>query len=332
MTADTSLHVSSIHEFLAAVPYLLGFHPSDSVVVVAFRDRKMLCAARTDPDAPAEHTAAVMVRQGADSAVVIGYGDQHLITPAVHRLSEALRRRNLPVVDEFRVTDGRYWSYRCQDVDCCPPDGTPCRPESTAFAAHATYQGQVVLPDRDALVAQLAPVIGDDRSAMSAATEHAQARLAEALPQGIRRSGRAAVRSAESRYRAGGRLTDDEIAWLGILLVETQIRDYAWMRTSGEEWRIALWTDVLRRVDPLYAPAPASLLSFAAWRQGHGALANAALERATAAEPHNPMARLIGQILHEGIPPDSMDWTPQRDSDRRNQRSGRRRKHGRAGS
>jgi hypothetical protein len=324
MTADTSLHVSSLHEFLAAVPYLLGFHPSDSVVVVAFRNRRVLCAARTRPEDPVDHAASVLVRQGADAAAVIGYGDEQRITPPVQRMSEALRSRDVPVVDEFRVTGGRYWSLRCTDPDCCPAEGTPCRTDQTTVAAQATYDGQVVLPDRAALIAQLASVEGDERTAMSAATERAQARLAEALPQGVRRTGRAAVRTAESRYRGGRRLTDDEVAWLGLLLVETQIRDYAWLRTAGEDWRIELWADVLRRVDPLYVPAPASLLSFAAWRKGQGALANAALERALAAEPYYPMAQLIGQILHEGVPPDLIPWASQRSARRRARRRTRR--------
>ena len=340
MTADISLHVSSVHEFLAAVPYLLGFHPSDSVVVVAFRGRTVLFGARLDlpgPAADAEraraeaaHLAGIVARQGAEAAAVIGYGVAARVTPAVLRVSEALRRRQVPVVDEFRVTDGRYWSYRCTDLDCCPPDGTPCRPEDTAVAAQATYQGQVVQPDRAALVAQLAAVTGPERTAMSAATERARARLAEALPGGVRRTGRAAVRTAETRYRSGNRLTDDEVAWLGLLLVETQIRDYAWMRTAGEDWRIEMWTDLLRRVDPLYAPAPASLLSFAAWRKGQGSLANAALDRALAAEPTYSMAQLIGDILHEGVPPDLIPWTPPRAPRRGSRRRPRRRAHGRA--
>jgi Domain of unknown function (DUF4192) len=132
------------------------------------------------------------------------------------------------------------------------------------------------------------------------------------------------------RYRSGGRLTDDEVAWLGMVLVETKIRDYAWMRTAGEDWRIDLWTDVTRRVDPLYVPAPAALLGFAAWRKGQGALANAALDRALSAEPYYPMAQLIGQILQEGVPPDLIDLTPPRAPHRRNRRGTRKRSHGRA--
>jgi hypothetical protein len=236
------------------------------------------------------------------------------------------------VVDEFRVTGGRYWSYRCRDLDCCPVEGTPCRPESTVIAAHATYRGQVVLPDRAELAARLAPVTGAERVAMSAATERARARLDEALPHGIRRTGRAAVRAAESRYRAGRRLDDDEVAWLGMVLVEMQIRDYAWSRSAGEAWRIEMWQDILRRVDPLYAPAPASLLGFAAWRQGQGVLANAALERALDAEPFYPMAHLIGDILQAGVSPALIEWAPPRDRHRSKRRRTRSRGHGRAGS
>ncbi len=343
MTSDPALQVHTVPEFLAAVPYVLGFHPSDSVVIVALRGTRIAFAARHDlPGAgtspedareQAAHTAEIVIRQAAQRAVVIGYGEPARVTPAVLRTAEALRRRNFPVADELRVTGGRYWSYGCKSPGCCPADGTPCDPGATAVAARATYDGQVALPDRAAFLAQLAPVDGDQRAAMAAATERAEAK--RAVIDDVRRVGRAAVRDAERVHRSGRRLTDDEVAWLSVLLTDIGVRDRAWERCEGEHWRIRLWTDVLRRAQPRYVPAPAALLAFAAWRQGQGVLAAAAVDQALRADPHYSMARLLGEVLDAGLPPAALDAAghdaPGRRAPRRSRRRGaRRRAHGRS--
>jgi Domain of unknown function (DUF4192) len=322
-----SLKISSPAELIAAVPYLLGFHPSDSVTVVAFRRGRVHFAGRHDLPPPggddddartaAAHLAAVVIREGADSAVVIGYGAAGPVTPAVLRTAEALRRVAVPVFDVLRVTGGRYWSYLCEGDDDCPVDGRPCPPEHSAIAAAATYAGHVALPDREALVAQLAPVEGAERAAMAAATARARERLsaladrdAARLDRLVRRAGRAAVRDAERRHRSGGRLSDDEVAWLGVVLSDVAVRDYAWERIGLDRWQQTLWTDVLRRVEEAYVPAPASLLSFAAWRAGVGALAWAAVERALAQDASYGMAQTLREILTYAVSPAMVDGWP----------------------
>jgi hypothetical protein len=334
MTSASSLKISSPAELLAAVPYLLGFHPSDSVTVVAFRGGRVHFAGRHDlppPDgdsddarAAAAHLAAVVAREAADGAVVIGYGAPAGVTPAVLRTAEALRRVDVPTFDVLRVTGGRFWSYLCDGDDGCPDEGWPCPPEHSAIAAAATYAGHVALPDRNALVAQVAPVGGAERAALAVATARARERLSGLVDPGrgeagqvrlLHRAGRAAVRDAERRYRSGGRLSDDEVAWLGLLLADVPVRDYAWERIGLDPWQLTLWTDVVRRVEPAYVPAPAALLSFAAWRAGAGALAWAAVERSLAQDPAYGMARTLREILTYAVSPAMVDGWP--DVDRR---------------
>jgi hypothetical protein len=308
---------------LAAVPYLVGFHPADSVVVVGIAGHKVLFAARSDLPPPgdepsraaAKRLAEMVMRQAVDETTVIGYGEAGRVTPIVLRLGDALRRRDVRVLDLLRVTDGRYWSYLCDEPGCCPDDGTPYAPEGSVIAARATYAGAVVLPDREALMAQFAPVTGVPRELMVAATERAETRLAGVpaaeLARYVRRAGRAFVREAERRYRVGRLLTDDEVAWLGVLLVDTSVRDYAWERVGVEDWRLRLWTDVLRRVEPAYVPAVAALLGFTAWRQGLGPHAQAAVDRALAVDEGYGMALLLAEILDYGLPPSVMAEHPQ---------------------
>jgi hypothetical protein len=223
----------------------------------------------------------------------------------------------VPVFDVLRVTYGRFWSYLCDGDDDCPVEGRPCPPEHSAIAAAATYAGHVALPDREALVAQLAPVDGTERDAMAAATARARERFsaladrdAARLTRLLHRAGRAAVRDAERRYRSGGRLSDDEVAWLGVVLADVAVRDYAWERIGLDPWQLTLWTDVLRRVEAAYVPAPASLLSFAAWRGGVGALAWAAVERALEQDPAYGMAQTLREILTYAVSPAMVDGWP----------------------
>ncbi|TDB78556.1 DUF4192 domain-containing protein [Micromonospora sp. KC723] len=321
------LTVRSPADLLAAVPYLLGFHPADSVVVVATRGRRIVFAARADlpargadPRLPARHLGEVLTRQDAETAAVLGYGAADRVTPAVDAVRDALTATGLAVLDALRVTDGRYWSYLCDGADCCPPDGTPYDPGASQVAAAAVFAGQVALPDRAALTARVTPADGHDAAAMRRAGVRAERRLLTLLEQApaadlldgraVRAAGVDAVRAALRRQRRGERLTDDEVAWLTLLLTHLPVRDHAWERTDGRDEDIALWSDVLRRAEEELIGAPASLLAFAAWRAGQGALAAVALERALAAHPDYTLAQLLDDLLRRGVPPSDLDGWP----------------------
>ncbi|MFF0152533.1 DUF4192 domain-containing protein [Micromonospora sp. NPDC005203] len=326
-TDRPQLAVRSPADLIAAVPYLLGFHPTDSVVAVALRGRQIIFAARADlPDPSADpverarHLVGVISRQGAEAATVVGYGPPDRVTPSVDAVRAALTAAGLEVLDALRVTEGRWWSYLCTKPDCCPPEGRRYDPSANPVTASAVFAGQVALPDRAALVAQVAPVDGSARDALRAATARAELRLAELLDQapssdllGSRTmcaAGVAAVREAQRRQRRGERLDDDEVAWLSLLMVHLPIRDHAWERTDGRDRDIALWTDVLRRAEPKLAAAPGTLLAFAAWRAGQGALAAVALERTLSLHPDYALAVLLDDMLRRGVPPSELDGWP----------------------
>ena len=346
----TKLRVRTPAELIAAVPYMIGFHPADSLVVAAIKDRHLAFAARIDlPEpgdpgagAPVLHLATIVADQQPDAIAIIGYGDSGRVTPSLRDLSDALTRAGVPIIDELRVADGRFWSYLCAKPSCCPREGKPCDPPDSVLAVEATFAGAVALASRSVLEDRLAAATGSERKAMDEADARAQSRLREMtakiatdradlavrLDRAMVRAGRAAIRQAERAARAGKRLTDDEVAWLGYLMTSVQVRDYAWVRTAAEHWDISLWTDVVRRINPERVPAPASLLAFIAWQAGLGPLASIAVERALDADDTYGMAETMLTTLYAALPPSAVEGWPAPKATARSRASGSQSKTG----
>ncbi|GAB7041275.1 MULTISPECIES: DUF4192 domain-containing protein [Catenuloplanes] len=318
----SDLRVASPAHLVAVVPYLLGFHPRDSLVVVGRREHTLLFAARRDlppADTPlaevatfAQHIAAVVARQTIDSVVLFGWTDERSSGAAlVAEVADALLELGIPVSDQLRVAGGRFWCYLCTDEGCCPPAGRPFDAEAAEIRRSAGFD---VFASREALVASVAPA---DDEGMRVATVAADRRLEELAARtgpgagplfgAIRRAGARAVGVAMARHRDGGTLDDDEAAWLSVLLAHTPVGEYALDRADAAGWQVELWADLLRRARPELAAMPAVLLAFTAWRTGQGALAAVAVDRALEADPSLGIARLLDTVLTDGIPPSELD-------------------------
>lgn len=343
--------LTSPADLIAATPYLLGFHPAQSVVVLGFTARQLTFAARSDlpgPDEPVPAVARdivdVVVRQRADAVAVIGYGAAEPVDPLLKALRGAAEQRGLPVKDLLRVDAGRWWSHLCTEPACCPPEGTRIDLAAEQVSAQLTMEGLAAAPSRADVARQVAPIGGLTRTSMVQATGRARqryARLLAANPAGawaevVLGEGTGAIQAALGRYEQGGALDDDELAWLSLLLDAIAVRDVAWRTITGARRDIRLWTDVTRRADPALVAGPASLLGFAAWRAGDGVLAGLAVERALRADPGYTLAHLLLRGLRQGIPPSAFADGPAdagaraaardgRAARLRRQRSGRRR-------
>ena len=332
MTATPTAHpapprvaLRSPADLIALTPYLLGFHPAHSVVVVAFRGRMVAFAARADLPGHrgavrgiAREVLRTVARQAADSVALLGYGPAATADPLLRATREAARRQDLRVEEVLRVDAGRWWSYLCENPRCCPPEGTPFDTDTSEVAAWCAYTGLTAAASRQDLAQRVAPVDGPAGAAVRRATDRVErvleAELA-AVPEADRAgcvlaAGEAAVRAAIERYAAGGTLDDAALARLAVLLLSIPVRDLAWQAITSEQPHLALWTDATRRVDPALVPAPASLLAFTAWRCGDGALAGLALERALRADPAYSLAQLLRDALRQGLPPSTLDGWP----------------------
>ncbi|WUI01807.1 DUF4192 domain-containing protein [Spirillospora sp. NBC_00431] len=301
----TALVIRSAQDAIAAVPYLLGFHPTRSLVVIGFDSADNgTCAVRLDlpSTAAAGRVAALLAGNGFRRSLLLGYGPDGEVRESAAALRAALDSAGVPAAEAVRVADGRWWSLTC-DGDCCPAEGVPYDISNSVVAAQATFAGQVALADRAELVRSVQPLDGPVRAAMREATARAEARL-------LARPGESAdfVPALLARAHAGTPPTDDEAARLGVLLTDLRVRDEAWIRIDEDAPAadIAFWRDIVRRVEEDYVPAPASLLAFAAYSAGDGGLANVALERALDADPAYTMAMILSEVINAGIPPSKL--------------------------
>ena len=178
------VRIDSVAGILAVVPYLLGFHPSNSLVVIGIGppQGQIKLAFRYDlPDPPdavqagdiASHVVAVLKRQQIDQVIVVGYGPGTQVTPVAELLRVRIDRAQIRLRDLVRVEDSRYWSYFCEGADCCPAEGVPFDALAHPAAAALTTAGLPAYPDRAALSRSLAPFTGAAAESMRLATQRA---------------------------------------------------------------------------------------------------------------------------------------------------------------
>lgn len=310
-------------DLLAIVPYRLGFHPQQSLVAMALSGprRRFGFTARVDlpplPNVPdvARYLVEVLKHQGADEVLLFAYAaDDAIAGPLVHTLEQWLDRAGVALVDAYRSDGERWFCYTC-DGPCCPDTGTPYDLSGHPLVAEQVLRGQVALPDREALRAQVAPVPDGRLAAMQRAFAQAEESLMSDLAGVDRvtfvRAGMAWMREFVSGWLAAPRaLTDEEAARLAVRVAAVPVRDIAWsmMSRGCATQHLELWQQVLTRTLPPYEPAVACLTAFAAWLQGHGALAWCAVERALEADPDYSWAELIVQSLEQAVSPSV--WQP----------------------
>jgi hypothetical protein len=102
----------------------------------------------------------------------------------------------------------------------------------------------------------------------------------------------------------GNRLSDADATRLLVAVESTPTRDRLWldMNRGNAGSHVALWTDMTKRAPDDVRTAPASLLGFASWLSGHGALAWCALDQVPKGRPY-ALANLVAAAVQSGMHP-----------------------------
>jgi hypothetical protein len=287
----------SSEDLLAAVPFLLGFYPADSIVAVFIgSDKHVRAAGRADRDAPPAEIIAhfrTALRRTMSAVVLVGYGAE----PDSDRLNAVIRgmRRDVPIAGAFWVSEKQ---YRCvwDGCRCSARRGVAFDPRAAVSAATLVAQGAVAALSREQVVSELA------------ADPEAQAAVGAAIAEPDDSAGQLTVADALQMAQQGRRLSDAQAAALAVLLCEPNAREQAWLATDDQPWLRQLWFDLTRRVPDSHAGPVAALAAWWAWRTGNEVLAGEALRRALSSSPRTGLTPIVGKLITAHIDPASVPW------------------------
>jgi len=308
------VRLDDLTDLASAVPHMLGFYPSDSLVVVALRGPRERLSFTMRLDLPelddhadvAHMTAMRMEHAHADAVMLFVYTDatdreqglpqQEL----VHAVGDAL---TVPLREALLIDDGRVWSYLCADERCCPSAGRPMRPDSPgalALAAAHALHGNVVLPDRDALVATTVAVGGVAAASMRQAIERVDI-------DELNGRGDLLDELCERISDSSDALSHDDAAALVLRLHDVAFRDQLISRLAARDDTLErLVADVARLAQPPYDAPVAAVLAMSAYLRGDGVVAGAAAERALDTDPSYSLARLVLDSLARQLDPSAV--------------------------
>lgn len=145
-----------IDQFLAHLPYYLGFHPQNAVVLAAWRDGAIVFQAHIDgsDDAALRDSMPALERGlrsvGAVSVLLAIHGPLPE-PPVLPRVLQVVRRCGVAISHQT-LTDGGQW--RAVKCSCggCPREWTALpRPEDVPAITEEILHGTVPLPGRDTL-------------------------------------------------------------------------------------------------------------------------------------------------------------------------------------
>jgi hypothetical protein len=196
--APGTVRLASPGSVVASVPFLFGFHPENSLVVLGVSQspeggsfirhgvRIDLDQVRGQERATALELAARLRDQDADIAILVAFGPRgatgakarpdhcrKLMAAFRAQLEAAASEERVTVVDAIYTANGRWWSYMCRNNRCCPAAGTvvPAEPPAGLAGAFAA-RGHTVYASREALDATLDPHPPEVLARTAAAVEH----------------------------------------------------------------------------------------------------------------------------------------------------------------
>ncbi len=326
---DAPIRILGPETLVAAVPYLLGFHPEKSLIAVwqSPGEGGVLATMRADlPDSQEpemlDAVAAALCRplhslppDAIPYLVLVPlargeYADPLPYRELVDHLLTCLKSAGRPAGDVVCFAEGRWWSYLCANAACCELCGSAVSPRvELDIASRFVVAGRHAAESRAVLVEEIATapasVVRRMRGLIVAQCEQpARARVAKPL---------AAAQRARS-WRALGELVvdpqslepDDHAAVL-IGLRDVNLRDAFIAILVQRRQPLDPVLGVLRQLVTMaprrYVAAVAATLAMLTYLAGDGARAWVAIDRAQQDDPDHTLAFLVGEALNQGRSP-----------------------------
>ncbi|MFV0461344.1 MAG: DUF4192 domain-containing protein [Actinomycetales bacterium] len=294
------LSVRSPDELVAALPYVLGFKPEESVVFVPMSAD--LPIARIDlPTTPRDRNAAWeairsplgrYARPGASMGIVCVTADREEADRVVQDFAARLDTIGIDTALMLWANDSESHDYYLGD------------------SGHQTEAAREYVAAEMAPTGRPRPVA--NRASLASSLVGDREPVAELLPE-AREAAETTTPRAEAKWAVGrlkkfhddGRpLSDRDAARLLVAIETIPIRDRLWddMTTDNADSHVSLWTDLTRRAPDEVRSAPASLLGLASWLSGDGAKALCAVDQVPR-DSRYPLAGLVAAVVESAMHP-----------------------------
>jgi hypothetical protein len=300
---------------VAAVPYLLGFHPRESSVVVWLQGGRIVLTQRLDlPVRADDHEAWLaamwqhVVPEAAEELILVFASGRPVDGDLLSLVTERAALAGIEVRDVLRMSARRWWSLLCRDDRCCPPEGREIDPATaSSVAAEFAVIGRAPLADRDELERAFRP--DQVKGALVAAVLAASPELpAGAAREPWRDERIASILRTVADDAAAPERRAERVADLLNGLRDVRVRDTVlWEVSRWDAERLHGALDQLslavRSAPPGFAAPVASCAAIVAWLLGDGARALIAVERSHDDDRGYSLALLVAASLRAGLPP-----------------------------
>ena len=307
--------LTSPHDLLSAIPFVVGFKPDNSIILISVKEDSVSMAMRIDfppslDESQINQLISHLKRDSAEAILAVFY------TPSfgpesqavISQLMKAFDEHHLTLRESLVVTSNRWRSLLCDDRGCCPEEGSPL-PElqNSRIAVEQVALGKPLpFENMDELVASLS-ALPEDQELLLHIFEITPIDY-QSDPTSAQREGAEAVIDFMADFQADGLCRDKKLMALVLVrLLDLQVRDFALGSVTEETMTnyFNAWRWLMRIAPKGYVAPVATLFAAVAYERGDGALAQRALDRVEADDPEYAMLGLFRQVFSRGWSPDN---------------------------
>ena len=300
------LTVRTVEEAVTLAPYLLGFQPTESLLIIV-ADDGAACqgfVARVDLDdlksalAMDAFASRVSPLAGRGRTVVLAFSeDQDRGMAALASAIQAMKGMN---IGDAAWTDGEYWrSIFCDEQGC--GENHHFSPDPT-IAAEAVYRGLTVLPSRTSLVKTLS---GPGR----VCDPDTRRLLANSRRRLSRKDDDAVAARCRVLFESDDEINDAVVTELAVAVQRPDVARRLWVsmeRADASRW-LTIWSRAVEIIPDRMAPAPLSVCGLAGWLNGDGAVAAVCARRCEFMVGTADLPAALAAIVDAFVPPKLWD-------------------------
>lgn len=328
---QTTVNLREPGDLIAALPPLIGYHPTDSIVVLFLNDAKKMrirCVLRAPLPLPEDEDELVSLLcdnvlnsevpvvqlcviggagtslPGKESGTVVALPTRPPRRALVLKMTQLLRGQGVEVVESLWAESTRH-NATWRDYAHPEITGLVSDPDVSLLAVATIASGGITYDSREALVNSLR---GDEKDL--ARRSKALDKLTDDMIPRELPSTAAGIRAVEAELKnivdGSFAVSDELVIRLARMLGDHQVRDAALQLTLTPRHSAAaerLWLELTRETPPPERAEPATLLAFAAYHRGDGVLANVAVQQAQQAQPGHMLSELLSRAIAAGLSP-----------------------------